>query len=90
VIREPFRFTARGRHNENVVIAVVLPCEGDPFAVGRELGDQLVTGMGGQAAGLAAARGGNPQIFRVNEHDLVVTDVGISHQPRLRRSGDTH
>jgi len=51
---------AGGGHDVDLLIAVVLAGEGDPFAVGRELGEEFHAGMRGEARGSASACGCGP------------------------------
>src|SRR5258708_6037003 len=45
----------------DLLVAGVLPGECDPFALGRELREDLESGMRGQASGQAARSGGDPE-----------------------------
>ncbi len=84
VVGELARRAAVGGHDIDLLVAVVLPGEGDPAAVGGELGEQLDAGMGGEPAGGAAGGGGGPQVAAVGEDDAVAVDVGEAQQLGLR------
>jgi hypothetical protein len=57
--------------------------EGDPFAVGRELSEDLDAGMRGEASGKSAGRGSEPEIAGVSENNLVAVNVGKAKEFRL-------
>jgi hypothetical protein len=89
---ELLRHAAGRRDDVDLLVAVVLAGEGDPLAVGRELGEQLEAGMGGQAGRRAAGRRSGPEIAGIGEDDLVPMDVGKPQQPGLagrRAAGET-
>jgi len=60
----------------DLLVAIVLAGEGDPFAVGRELGENFDPGMRGEAGSEAARGGGQPEIACVSENDFVAVDIG--------------
>ena len=85
------RLAALGGHDVNIEIAVVLAGEGEPLAVGRELGEKLTSGMSGDAASYASGSRGEPDIPCVDEGDLVAAHVREPHQTaflRLLREGE--
>src|SRR5260370_28666296 len=55
VKRELFRHATRGRHDVNLLVAVVLPGERNPLAVGREFREYLDARMRGQSNRRAAS-----------------------------------
>jgi len=71
VKRESLGLAAFGGDNIYVRVAVVFAGEGDPLAVGRKFGEELVADVRGQAAGGAAFARGDPQVAGVGEDDLV-------------------
>ncbi len=77
--QEP-RLAAGGGHDVDLFVAVILAGEGDPFPVGRKLGEQLETGMGRQPCRGAAGRGRQPQIAGISKNHLVAMDVGKPQQ----------
>ncbi len=66
----------------DIGIAVIGGGEGDPFAVGRKFGVELVAGAGGEAAGGAPFARGGPEIARVGKDDLVFGNVGVAEKAR--------
>ena len=84
--------TARHRHHVDLLISVVLPGEGDRLSVGRELGEELETGMSRQPGCCTPAHRGQPEIAAVGEDDLVAVDVGEAEQLGLsdRRGRNCH
>jgi hypothetical protein len=81
VIGQADGFAAPGRDDEDIIVAVVLAGEGDPFPVGRESRVELVAGVGGEAASRAALGRGRPQVPGVDEDDLVTPDAGLAQEP---------
>src|SRR5258708_38397095 len=82
---EPPGFTAFRGNNVDIRIAVVGGGEGDPFAVRRKFGVELVASAGGDAdSGATFARSG-PEIARVREDDFVFGYVSVAEE--ARRSG---
>ena len=75
---------ALGGHYIDVEIAVVLSGEGDPFAVGRKFREQFASRIGGDAPGVSARAGRQPEVAAVHEDNLVLIDVGKAHQPAFR------
>src|SRR5579859_272757 len=65
-------------HGDHVdlLVAVVLPGEGDPLAIGRELGEDFDARMRGKASGQAAGGGGEPEIAGVSENNFVAVNIG--------------
>jgi hypothetical protein len=68
--------TASYGDDVDLLVAIVLAGEGDPFAVGRELGEYFDAGMRCEASSKAAGGGGQPEIAGVSENDFVAVDVG--------------
>jgi len=64
------------RDEIDVGVASVLAGEGDPAAVGRELGEQLHALVGRQLSRRSTARRHDPQVAAVNEGDPVLVNVG--------------
>src|SRR5882672_6619707 len=64
----------------DLLVAVILPGECDPFAIGRELGEDLDAGMRGQTSGQAARSGGEPEIAGVSEDNFVAVNIGKAKQ----------
>ena len=88
---------ARRVHDVDLLVAVVLPGEGDLRTVRREPGEQLQAGMGGEARRRAPVRRSEPDVPRVGERDPVAGEVGEAEQPgrlaglgpsRRRQHGD--
>ena len=75
---QPSRFAAVHGHDEDVSVPVVVSREGDPLAVGRDLGQVLRPGMGGQTAGRSAIDRRGPEIPLGREVDLTTGDLGKS------------
>src|SRR5260370_34188397 len=79
---------AGGWHDVDLLVAVVLTGEGDPFAVGREFREQLDARVGGQARGCAAGDWRGPEIAAVGEGDAVAVDVGETEEAGLGGEGE--
>ena len=77
---ELLRHAAGRRHHVDLLVAVVLPGEGDPLAVRRELGEQLEPRMRRDPARRPPLGRRRPQIAGVGEHDLVLVDVREAEQ----------
>jgi hypothetical protein len=73
--------TAICGNDVHVEIAVVLPGESYPFAVGRKFREELAPGIGSDAARGAARGRRQPEIAAVHECNFVLLDVGKAHQP---------
>ena len=82
---QPPRLAARGGDHVDVVVAVIVAREGDPLAVGGELGLALVAHEPGETSRLAAAGGDRPQVASLHEDDRVAVDVGIAQQTHVLR-----
>ena len=80
VPRQPLRLTARGRHDEDIDVAVVFAGEGDATAVGRERGARLDAGARREPAGGAPLAGHAPQVAPVDEHDVGPAERRALHQ----------
>src|SRR6202035_5723636 len=82
-------------HGDNVdlFVAVILSCEGDPLAIGRELGEDFDARMRGETGGEAAGSGGQPEIAGVSEHNFVAANIGKAKKFCLgfgvRRTGES-
>jgi hypothetical protein len=87
VIGEAPQFTARGRDDEDVVVAVVVGGVGDPFAIGGEVGVAFGSDAGGEALRVATLAADGPDIARIAECDLVAADGGVPDQQRLGSLG---
>jgi hypothetical protein len=92
---EPPRLATFGGDHEDVAVAVVLPGEGDPVAVGGELRKILVAHVVGQSRGLAARGGCQPQVTLGGENHRVTLDIGMAQvslvvrrQNQAARKGD--
>ena len=70
----------------DLAVAAVLAGEGDPLAVGRELGEELEAGMRSEAAGQPAGRVDHPDVPGVDEGDGIAMDVGVAQQARVARA----
>ncbi len=81
------RLAAGGRHDVDLLVAVVLPGEGDPLPVGGEAREQLHARVGGDPGGLAAGGWRRPDVTAVGEGDPVAADGGEPEQLRLGRGG---
>jgi hypothetical protein len=90
VKRQLARRAAVDADDEDLAVAAVLAAEGDPPAVGRELGEQLQPRMRGQAPCHAAGRLHHPDVAGIDEGDPVAMDVWKAEQARvaLRRLGE--
>src|SRR5580658_2658234 len=82
--RQLLGFAAIRRHHVDLLIAVVLPGERDPFAVRRELGEQLYARMRSEPRGRASRRVDQPQIAAVSEYDAVVMYIRKAKDLGLR------
>ena len=82
-VSQPLRHAARGRHQVDLRIAVVLAGEGDPLAIGRKAGKHLEARIARQPPGHSALRGNAIQIARVGENDLLSMDRRKSQQAGL-------
>src|SRR5258708_6540126 len=78
--REALGFAALGGDDVDIRIAVVGGREGDPFAVRRKFGVELVTSAGGDADRGAALSGSGPEIARVGEDDSVFRYVSVTEE----------
>ena len=77
---QPAGLAADGGHDVDVAVAVVLAGEGEPLAVGRELGVLLDAVAGCQPTRDAAVVVHEPEVALVGEYDLVGGDVGQTEQ----------
>src|SRR5258706_103460 len=82
MIGEALRLPALRGNNINIGIAVIGGGEGDPFAVGRKFGVELVAGAGSEPAGGAPFAWGSPEIAGVGEDDFVFGNVGVAEKAR--------
>ncbi len=82
VVGELARLSAVDRDDVDLSRPGVLPREGDPPPVGRELREELLAGPGGQAPGSAAGRLDDPHVAAVDERDLVGARVRVEQESR--------
>jgi hypothetical protein len=68
----------------DLLIAVILAGEGDPFAVGRELGEDFDAGMRGKARREAPRCGSQPEIAGVCENNFIAVDIRKAKKLGLR------
>ena len=78
VVGDPTGHAAASRHHVEVAVAVVVSDERDFAAIRREAGNRLDSGGRGEGKGDATVGRHSPEIVRIDEHDLVVGDVGES------------
>src|SRR6266481_7112867 len=79
---EALGLAAFGGDDIHVGVAVIFAGEGDPFAVRRQFGVELVTDVGRQPAGRAAVARGDPQITGVGKNHFIFGDVGETEEFR--------
>src|SRR3974390_891377 len=79
--RQLLRLSSLGRHDVDVVVAVILGGKSDPFPVGRELAEELLPGMTGHAARYTSVARHQPEVSAVTEDDFVLGHVRKAHQP---------
>src|SRR5205823_4674401 len=72
---------AGGGHDEHVVVAVAVRREGDPLAVGGELGVGVAGGVDGEPAGVGAVVVDQPEVAEVAEDDLALVVVRVPGEP---------
>ena len=75
------RFPALSWHNIDMGASLVLAGKGNVFAIRREPGEYLLTGMRGKLPGHTALTGDQPEIACIGEDNFALVDVRISHQP---------
>ncbi len=81
------RLTTRCRHHMHLPGAAVLGREGDPGAIRREFGVQLLPRMRGQPDRLTALSRHPIQIASVDEYHLLAVDIGKPQQLALSTDG---
>src|ERR1051326_227048 len=85
---EPLRFSTIGRHNIHVDVAGILRTEGNQLSVGRELGILGRALEAGDPTCQPAALVDRPDVVRVGERDLRLTDGWGAKHARLRCRND--
>src|SRR5579884_973161 len=85
VKRELLGNAAGDGNHVNLLIAVVLTGESDPLAIGRELGEELDPGMGGESRREPAGGRGEPEIAAIRKDDPVSMDIRKAQKVCLRR-----
>ena len=83
VVRQPGGRAAVHRQGVHVGVAVVLGAEREERAVRREDRVRLDAEVGGQPLGVLAVEVGGPQVFAVDERDLLRADGRHRQQPRV-------
>ena len=68
----------------NLLVAVVLSGEGNPFPIGREFGEKFEAGMRGKPGGHSARGRCGPEIACVREDDFVAMNIGKAQELGLR------
>ncbi|MBS1272552.1 MAG: hypothetical protein MAGBODY4_01698 [Candidatus Marinimicrobia bacterium] len=84
-IGELFRLAALRRESKHIILAIILPGEGNPLTIWREFGHQLHAGMSGEFSGGSAVSIDRPEITAVHKDHLVSMDIRKSKQPSLFR-----
>ena len=82
------RHPARRRNDVDLLVAIVLTGERDPFPVWRKLRENFHTGMGSQTNCRAAVRRRRPNVAAVSKGYAVAVDVGETEQFCLRGRDD--
>ena len=77
--------TAGRRHDIDLLVAVVLAGEGDPFAVGREPGEHLDARVGGEPGCRSAGNRSDPDVAGIGEGYFVAVNRRKAKQFRLCR-----
>src|SRR5207248_5146338 len=90
MIGDAMRHTARSRNREDVGVAVVLAREGNCASVGREDRRGFDAYADCQACGMASLAVYAPQVARVVENDLCLTQRGSLQQMRFLAWGGGH
>ena len=80
---ELFGCPSLGRDHVDLPVSGVLPGEGDPLAVGRDLGKEFPTHVGCETSRLSSGEGDRPDVAGVDEGDQVARDVGVVKEPTL-------
>jgi hypothetical protein len=80
VIGQLPRRAAGGRHDVHLPRAGVFAREGDPAAIGRDLGEELQAGMRRQAPGVAARCRDRPDVAGIDKDDQVAVYIGEPEQ----------
>ena len=80
MIGQPPRHAARGRHDEDIHVAVILAGEGDERSVRRKYRVGFHPRCRGEPLGLAAVARDAPQIGRVGKHDLCPAERRVPQQ----------
>src|SRR5271156_1770931 len=78
--------TCDGNHID-LLVAVILTGEGDPFPVRREFGNQLQTRMRGEASGQSTGSGSEPEIAGVSEDYFVAMNIRKAKKLGLSSGG---
>ena len=77
---EPPGLAALDRDDVCVGVSAVFRAEGDPLAVGRELGVLRLTLEAGEPARITSVPARDPDVTRVSECDLACADGGLAEQ----------
>ena len=80
MVSETLRHAAGRGNGKDIHVAVVLACEGDGRSVRREDGGRFHAGPGGKTLRFAAFARHAPQITRIGEHDLRLTQGRVAQE----------